>query len=265
MAETRPLAEIGQDILSAARNELYMHLPYLDAALCALGFRAGDGVTVSLATDGEVLYYNGAYLADRFLRARTLVNRAYMHVVLHCMLRHLAKKQGRDARMWDLACDAAVESILDGLHVPCLEGANSPKRRKFYGECLREMRVLTAEGIYRHLLQQRLTEFELAQLELAFFVDDHGLWAPAERESREQNERQDQRWQSLAEKAQTGMETVLAGQAAGGEAVLEQLRVAAREGVDYRAFLRRFAAPREVMAVDGDAFDYGFYAYGLQI
>lgn len=265
MAETRPLAEIGQDILSAARNELYMHLPYLDAALCALGFRAGDGVTVSLATDGEVLYYNGAYLADRFLRARTLVNRAYMHVVLHCMLRHLAKKQGRDARMWDLACDAAVESILDGLHVPCLEGANSPKRRKFYGECLREMRVLTAEGIYRHLLRQRLTEFELAQLELAFFVDDHGLWAPAERESREQNERQDQRWQSLAEKAQTGMETVLAGQAAGGEAVLEQLRVAAREGVDYRAFLRRFAAPREVMAVDGDAFDYGFYAYGLQI
>ena len=265
MAETRPLAEIGQDILSAARNELYMHLPYLDAALCALGFRAGDGVTVSLATDGEVLYYNGAYLADRFLRARTLVNRAYMHVVLHCMLRHLAKKQGRDARMWDLACDAAVESILDGLHVPCLEGGNSPKRRKFYGECLREMRVLTAEGIYRHLLQQRLTEFELAQLELAFLVDDHGLWAPAERESREQNERQDQRWQSLAEKAQTGMETVLAGQAAGGEAVLEQLRVAAREGVDYRAFLRRFAAPREVMAVDGDAFDYGFYAYGLQI
>ncbi len=265
MAETRPLAEIGQDILSAARNELYMHLPYLDAALCALGFRAGDGVTVSLATDGEVLYYNGAYLADRFLRARTLVNRAYMHVVLHCMLRHLAKKQGRDARMWDLACDAAVESILDGLHVPCLEGVNSPKRRKFYGECLREMRVLTAEGIYRHLLRQRLTEFELAQLELAFFVDDHGLWAPAERESREQNERQDQRWQSLAEKAQTGMETVLAGQAAGGEAVLEQLRVAAREGVDYRAFLRRFAAPREVMAVDGDAFDYGFYAYGLQI
>lgn len=265
MAETRPLAEIGQDILSAARNELYMHLPYLDAALCALGFRAGDGVTVSLATDGEVLYYNGAYLADRFLRARTLVNRAYMHVVLHCMLRHLAKKQGRDARMWDLACDAAVESILDGLHVPCLEGANSPKRRKFYGECLREMRVLTAEGIYRHLLRQRLTEFEVAQLELAFFVDDHGLWAPAERESREQNERQDQRWQSLAEKAQTGMETVLAGQAAGGEAVLEQLRVAAREGVDYRAFLRRFAAPREVMAVDGDAFDYGFYVYGLQI
>ena len=35
--------------------------------------------------------------------------------------------------------------------------------------------------------------------------------------------------------------------------------------VDYRAFLRRFAVPREVMAVDGDAFDYIFYTYGLQL
>lgn len=61
------------------------------------------------------------------------------------------------------------------------------------------------------------------------------------------------------------METVLAGQAEGGGSVLEQLRVANRDDVDYRAFLRRFAAPREVMAVDGDAFDYGFYTYGLQL
>ena len=32
-----------------------------------------------------------------------------------------------------------------------------------------------------------------------------------------------------------------------------------------RTFLRRFAVPREVMAVDGDAFDYIFYTYGLQL
>ena len=96
-------------------------------------------------------------------------------------------------------------------------------------------------------------------------ADDHGLWSPEERENREQNERQDERWQSIAEKAQTGMETMLAGQAEGGEAVLEQIQAAVRDDVDYRAFLRRFAAPREIMAVDGDAFDYVFYTYGLQL
>ncbi len=265
MAEARPLHAIGQDILFAARSELYLNLPYLDAALCALRFAPGDNVTASLATDGETLYYSGAYLADRYLRSRTLTNRAYLHVILHCMLRHLAKKRGRVPALWDLACDAAVESILDGLDYPCLQQNGSPKRQKFYGECLRGMPVLTAEGIYRRLLRLRLSEYERAQLETCFFVDDHGLWSPEERENREQSERQDEQWQSLAEKAQTGMETVLAGQASGGDAVLEQLRVANRDDVDYRAFLRRFAAPREIMAVDGDAFDYIYYNYGLQV
>lgn len=263
--EARPLSEIGRDILSATRNELYMHLPYLDAALCALRPEAGDHVTPSLATDGETLFYSGAYLADRYLRSRTLTNRAYLHVIFHCMLRHLSKKRGKVSELWDLACDTAVESILDGLDYPCLTQPANPKRQKFYGECLRKMPVLTAEGIYRHLLRRRLSEYELAQLETCFFVDDHGLWAPEEREKREQEERQDERWQTVSEKAQTGMETVLSGQATGGEAVLEQLRVATRDDVDYRAFLRRFAAPREVMAVDGEAFDYIFYTYGLQL
>ena len=51
----------------------------------------------------------------------------------------------------------------------------------------------------------------------------------------------------------------------GGEAVLEQVRVAVRDDVYYSAFLRRFGVPREVLEVDGDSFDYIFYTYGLQL
>ena len=257
----RDLEAIGRDILFAARNELYLNLPYLDAVLCALPFAAGGGVTLSLATDGETLYYDGAYLAERFLRGRTAVNRAYLHVVLHCMLRHLAKKRGREPVLWDLSCDVAVESILDGLHYACLEETPSPLRRKIYGQCREEMPVLTAEGVYRWLLRRGLPEYELARLQRVFLADDHGLWDPEKK--KDSSDRQDSAWKDRAEKTQTAMETVLAGQAAGGGAVLEQVRVAARDDVDYRAFLRRFAAPREVMAVDGDSFDYIFYTYGL--
>lgn len=257
--------KIGGEILSAARNELYLNLPYLDAALCALAFQPGGGVTVSLATDGETLYYDGAFLSERYLRSRTAVNRAYLHVLLHCMLRHLGKKRGKAPELWDLACDAAVESILDELDYPCLAGGGPPLRRKFYGECRMEMPVLTAEGIYRRLLRLALPEYELAQLQRAFLVDDHGLWDMERQDDQEQSQRQDEKWKDLSERTRTGMETVLAGQSAGAEAVLEQIRVAVRDDVDYRAFLRRFAVPREVMAVDGDAFDYGFYAYGLRL
>ena len=257
--------KIGGEILSAARNELYLNLPYLDAALCALAFQPGGGVTLSLATDGETLYYDGAFLSERYLRSRTAVNRAYLHVLLHCMLRHLGKKRGKVPELWDLACDAAVESILDELDYPCLAGGGPPLRRKFYGECRMEMPVLTAEGIYRRLLRLALPEYELAQLQRAFLVDDHGLWDMERQDDQERSQRQDEKWKDLSERTRTGMETVLAGQSTGAEAVLEQIRVAARDDVDYRAFLRRFAVPREVMAVDGDAFDYGFYAYGLRL
>lgn len=261
----KDLSAIGQEILYTARNELYMNLPYLDAALCALRFQPGGGVTMSLATDGETLYYDGSWLSDRYLRSRVFTNRAYLHVILHCMLRHLAKKKGKAPELWDLACDAAVESILDELDYPCLDGGAIPAKRKFYGECRQDMPVLTAEGIYRRLLRLDLSEYERAQLQRAFLVDDHGLWDPEQQDGQEQSQRQDQRWKDLSEKTQTGMETVLAGQGTGGEAVLEQIRVANRDDVDYRAFLRRFAVPREVMAVDGDAFDYGFYTYGLRL
>ena len=258
--EARP-ESIGEEILYQSRNELYLHLPYLDAALCALAFQSGEGVTLSLATDGETLYYDNAWLSERFLRSPVLVNRACLHVILHCMLRHLGKKRGKVPQLWDLACDAAVESILDSLRCPCLEMGTVPARRKFYGECLREMRVLTAEGIYRHLLRRDLPEYALAVLQRQFLADDHSLW---EREP-ERGEQQDRRWKELSEKTRTGMETVLAGQATGGEAVLEQVKAAVRDDVDYRAFLRRFAVPREILAVDADAFDPIFYTYGLRM
>ena len=267
MPEGKDLTEIGRDILFAARNELYMSLPYLDVALCSLDFRPGGEVTLSLATDGEALYYDGAWLADRYLRSRVLTNRAYLHVILHCMLRHLAKKGGRVPELWDLACDAAAESILADLDYPCLNEGVVPGKRKFWGECLRDMPVLTAEGIYRRLLRLNLPEYELARLQRLFWVDDHGLWDPEKQDSeqRERSQRQDEKWKGLSEKTQTGLETVLSDHGTGGEAVLEQVRAAVRDDVDYRAFLRRFAAPREVMAVDGDAFDYGFYSYGLRL
>lgn len=264
MERQKDLSAIGRDILCAARNELYMNLPYLDVALCSLDFQPGGGVTLSLATDGETLYYDGSCLAERYLRSRTVTNRAYLHVILHCMLRHLFKKRGKVPQLWDLSCDVAVESILDELDYPCLDGGAVPMKQKFYGECRSDMPVLTAEGIYRRLLRSDLPDYELARLQRGFLVDDHSLWDPEQQDDQQQKQ-QDRKWQDLSDKTRTGLETVLAGQGTGGEAVLEQIKVASRDDVDYRAFLRRFAVPREVLAVDGDAFDYIFYTYGMRL
>ena len=257
------LGAVGRDILFAARNELYMSMPYMDVALCSLRFEDNAQVTASLATEGETLYFSPSYVAERYLRGRSAINRTYLHVILHCMLRHPWKKKGHVPELWDLACDAAVESILDELPYACLRGTDTPAKKKFYGECRAVMPVLTAEGIYHHLLSLRLTDYERAQLTRLFLADDHGLWDGEEKNGGEKQAEKDQKWKSISEKTETCMETVLAQEGSGGEAVLEQIKVAVQEQTDYRAFLRRFAAPREIMAVDGDAFDYIYYTYGL--
>ena len=79
--------ELGEKILAAARNELYLNLPFLDAALCALT-PSREEATDFLATDAKRLFYSGSYLAMRYEKGRSLVCRAYLHLLLHCLLRH---------------------------------------------------------------------------------------------------------------------------------------------------------------------------------
>lgn len=254
---------VGRDILLSGRAQLCLALPYLSGPLCALTILPGDEVTVSAATDGEALYYNAAFLASGFLKSEQFSPRLNLHVTLHCLFRHLAKRRGRDAQLWDLACDAAVESVIDALSYPCVRQRTTPAKALFLAECERELPVLSAEGIYRLLLRRRLPEYELAKLQRLFAQDDHGLWDAEEKQQRERSERQDKRWQDAAGQAQTALESMTAATGSGGEGVTEQLKIAARDDVDYRKFLRRFAAPREVLRADTDAFDYIYYTYGL--
>lgn len=252
---------IGPEILSFSRNELYMSMPYLAEALFALDFSPGPGVTVSAATDGQTLYFSEDFLKDSFLRSEVKTVRLYLHTVLHCMLRHPWKRRGRAGVLWDLACDAAVESIIDSLPYSSVSYASDAVRRIFYGRCREEMRVLTAEGIYRMLLSKRLPEYELAKLQREFLGDDHGLW---DMEKNKDDEKQEQSWKNISSRTKTAMDTALSREARGGETVLESLKVETRDDIDYRAFLRRFAAPREIMHCDDDAFDYIYYTYGLR-
>ncbi len=264
----------------------------------------------SLATDGTGLYYNGAWLAQRYERARSLVCRAYLHSLLHCMLRHPPKKAGRDGELWDLACDIAVESILDTLPQRCPTPATPrPRRAHWYGLLQAEMKVITAEAVYRYFRRHPLDEMDRATLAREFLEDDHRLWERAQNDEAEmkvitaeavyryfrrhpldemdratlarefleddhrlweraQNDEQEQnassQWQNIAERIQTQLETMYTEAGAGGDAVLERLRVENRPTANYKAFLHRFAVLGEEMSVDVDSFDYGYYTYGLR-
>lgn len=259
MPQSERWRKIGREILFSARTELYMSLPFLDEAVSALAVADEGYDAATLATDAKHLYFSGAWLAQQLEHARTTVNRAYLHTVFHCLLRHPAKAKNRDTPLWDLACDIAVESMLDSLDYRCLrEDKPSVRRQNVYRRLREAMPVLTAEAIYRQFRRERLNSYDCATLARVFYVDDHTLWPASD------DGEQDRQWQQTAARAQTAMETVFNNQAAGGEAVREQLSVSAHPTTDYRAFLRRFAALREEVAIDADSFDYGYYAYGLR-
>ena len=115
-ARLRQLQELDQvelcvRILTQSRNELYVNMPFLDLPLSSLGFEADWG-RAGLAVDGQLLHYGPDFLFSLYERGRVLVNRAFLHMLLHCLFCHMYIRGSRDKAYWDLACDIAVEAVL---------------------------------------------------------------------------------------------------------------------------------------------------------
>lgn len=268
-ARHRQLEELNMvnlctQILHDARNELYLNMHFLDISLSSLGFES-DPYMKGLGTDGYVIYYNPDHLCALYRRGRIYINRAYLHMVLHCLFCHLDAKGSRGEAYWNLACDIAMESIIDGLYQKCVYAAPAPFRRETYLRLKKQMKVLTAEGIYRALQNMDLTENQYARLAAEFYVDSHEKWSegqppgmPVPRQNR---------WTDNREKMQSEMES--AGLDPSGEheekSLLEQVQVENRERYDYKRFLRKFAVMKEEMQTDHDSFDYIYYTYGLNM
>lgn len=250
-------------ILQNSRNELYLNMRYLDLSLSSLGFEM-DPACRGLGTDGFVIYYHGEYLCDLYRRSRVFVNRAYLHMVLHCLFYHMDTMGRRDGRMWNLACDIAAESVIDGLYLKCVHIQTPPFRMDWYGRLRQRLQVLNAEGVYKALEEMKLTERQLEHLETEFLVDDHQYWQLPPDAPKTGVVRQNQ-WSNNREKLQTEMETMGNQQDEDTKSLLEQVQVENRSRYDYRRFLQKFSVLREEMLVDEDSFDYVFYTYGLSL
>lgn len=250
-------------ILQNSRNELYLNMRYLDLSLSSLGFEM-DPACRGLGTDGFVIYYHGEYLCDLYRRGRVLVNRAYLHMVLHCLFCHMDTMGRREGRMWNLSCDIAAESVIDGLYLKCIHIQTPPFRMDWYGRLRQRLQVLNAEGVYKALEKMKLTERQLERLEAEFLVDDHQYWQLPPDAPKTGVVRQNQ-WSNNREKLQTEMETMGNQQDEDTKSLLEQVQVENRSRYDYRRFLQKFSVLREEMQVDEDSFDYVFYTYGLSL
>lgn len=254
------LDSIGRKILAAAGNELYLKMRFMDVALSSLIFVLDEGAC-GMGTDGLYLYYNPQYLGGLYREDRVMVNRIYLHLVLHGIFRHMIRRKGREEERYSLACDIVTESIIDGMRHRCVLRSRSWLRRETYRRLGKEMKVLTAEKVYGALEKWNLSEAEFARLAGEFRVDDHSYW-PADDDQKKQSQIENQ-WQDISEQMETDMETFSKEASQESGHLIDQVKVENRVRFDYRQFLRKFSVLKEEMAVDEDTFDYVFYSYGL--
>ena len=174
------LEKLGKRILGASRDELYLSMRFLDAAFAELPYEM-NLKTKFLGTDGDILYFNPVFLMQQYRQDTVSVNRAYLHAVFHCLFRHVANIGERDQELWDLACDIAVEELMDSMEDKSLKQLVPEEREELYKQLHKKMKVLTAEGIYHYLKKEKPTIEQLLHWERLFFVDDHQFFCAPKR------------------------------------------------------------------------------------
>ena len=185
------LDEMGKKILDASRTELYLSMRFLGPALHSLGFIM-DLSTTTVGTDAAYIRFNPNYLFRLYVDRPRLLNRTYMHILLHCVFRHMFTARGKEDReLWDLASDIAVDYVLDSMEYSAVAELTPEFRQRVYDRLEAEVRVLTAERIYQYFIERKRNYLEELQLRAAFALCDHSFWERMEDDQDKEGERAD--------------------------------------------------------------------------
>lgn len=252
--------ELGIHILENIRNELYYYFPYLDGAFACISGK-GSEQTGTIGTDGAFFLFSPEYLLKLYVKKPEAVRRGYLHMLLHCLYLHLFREDQEDRRLWNLACDIAVEQIISREKIPILEtGGDAKKIREKVFHILGD-RSDSAEKICRKLKEQAFP-FHLEELEEAFHFDDHTLWGIC---TGEKGKRTKEKWNKLLSYTAANRQDHRKRRGSQKGDQKEEAGTVRSGRYDYKKFLRQFSVLREEVELDTESFDYIFYNYGMEL
>lgn len=287
--------ELARRILALSRSTLLVEMRYMDEALSAFELKQYPG---AIATDGATLYYDPFHVIADYKAEPNRCTRDYLHLVLHCVFHHPFPGPGLDRRRWDAACDIAAESVIGELDLESVSCEREERQRETLSALRDEIGALTAEKIYRRLLDQKLSDNQVAALREPFIADDHRSWtmpgadgsggesrggggADGVSARRGGNKKgggrgkgkgglpgqkpPEQAWQDISERMKADLETLSAEQGRTARGLIQNLLPVTREKYDYAQFLRAFSALGEVREISDQDFDPIFYTYGLSL
>jgi predicted metal-dependent peptidase len=290
------IEKLSAEVLCLSRNTILINLRFMDVALVELEL-VPSMLMRGIATDGKHLLYNPIDILKLYAGERYVINRDYLHVLLHCLYRHNFVNERLDEAVWDLACDITVENIINELSISSLDAERMNAQVAVISELKSNLKILTAEKIYRYYLDKRVSPVEIERIRAQFFADDHALWyqkddgqsdsgeqdgdsnsedassdgSGGERddypggEENEDRSLQEERWKEISERMQQDLETFSKDRGDKAGSLMQNLGEVNRERYDYTAFLKKFAVMGEAMKINDDEFDYVFYTYGLKL
>lgn len=250
--------QTGYAVLKNCRNELYRIFPFLDGAFTAVSCLSSKE-TEKIGTDGNIFYFSPLFVLHTYAQNPVLMRRGYVHMLLHCLYLHILPSEKYDRSLWNLACDIAVECIIEKEGRPELY-----QKHLIRQNCFREMdsKTLSAEQIY-FLLEQGRFSGTIQELKTAFSFDDHSFWD--KNISSEKISGLRRKWKkvlSYTSRNQQG-HSPNAGSSKGDTE--EKFSGFSKNQYDYRHFLKRFALLREEPVLDTESFDYIPYTYGMDM
>jgi hypothetical protein len=205
-------------------------------------------------------------------------------------------KEHEDAKLWDLCCDIAAESVVDSMDYPTILRVSSDFRQEWYERLESEIKVLTAEKIYHYFILKKRNPYLEESLRQEFSLCDHSFWermqdedpddkknpdvegppgADSNEEKKEQGDAgqtplgscdpKEDEWKDTAKRIESELETYSKDAAEDAGRLTWLLKLQNRRRKSYKEFLERFSVVREEVSIDMDSFDYGFYMYGLSL
>lgn len=266
--------DMGLKILYTCKNEICARFPFFSQGAAALSFimeeiasanqrvdKIGTKTQItSIGTDGEYIKAQPLFLIQTWAEEPEMLKRGYLHMLFHCLYLHPFYGEKREKRLWNLACDLAVELLTEENLPQNLWGFSDEKQRK-RKQILQsfEGKIPSAEVIYQRLLEDEIP-FEIEEMETLFSFDNHALW---EKKLGNREEKRS-RWERILTYTNLGKERQKHRIGATARSMEEELEEIYKGRYDYRKFLRRFAFPREEILLDEESFDYVFYHLGME-
>lgn len=279
------IAELAHKLLSMSRDVLLVNMRYLDVALNMLKYEPMPGLG-TVTTNASKLFYDPIYVLSLFKKEREYVVRLYLHSIMHCVFKHMFVSPSVKRDLWDLACDIAIEGVINELDVPCSAVGRASREDAEFFSVTTKAKGTTAEKIYAYLAEGNVPQSRINELRSVFTYDIHDAWynpggyggSPDQSSGSGDGDDDDasptgysrtrlnQRWSDISERMQEEMESFIAKQKGNTPGnMIQNLREVNREKYDYSAFLKKFAVRTEVMKINDDEFDYLFYTYGLKL